>query len=362
MPFGHRRCNYIMKKYFSLLLLAAVALICSCVSCNNNNQLGGNITLNPEAGTNLKSGQPLNVRISYGGIKPDSIIYLLDSLRVGVKKDSSAMVIKTDTMKLGIRTITAKIFEGGKQQDISTNIVLLSSVVPEEYTFKIEKVFPHDTASFTEGLQYADGYLYESAGEYGQSELRKVELNTGKVIQRIKLDTKYFGEGIAVVGNKIMQLTYKEKVGFVYDKSSFKLLDTFTNNVGIEGWGVCYDGSKIYMDDSSNRIWFLDKNNYHQVGYVDVYDDKRPIDSINEMEYINDKLYVNVWQTDTIIAVNPKTGVVLQRIDLSTLYPKSKRNPNADVLNGIAYDKVNNRIFITGKKWDKLFQVKFLKK
>ena len=241
-----------------------------------------------------------------------------------------------------------------------------------EYTYKVIKVFPHDTSCYTEGLVYQDGYLYESGGGYGdpppgeekdgQSSLRKVDLTTGKVLRKVMLDPKIFGEGISIIGNKLIQLTWKSKIGFVYDKDTFKLLSTFTNNVGMEGWGMCFDGKKLYMDDSTNRIWFLDKDNYRQIGYIDVYDDKGAVNEVNELEYIDGKLYANVYKTNTIIAIDPKTGAVLQRIDLSNLYPEDQRAPNADVLNGIAYDAQGKRIFITGKKWPHLYEVEFVKR
>ena len=175
------------------------------------------------------------------------------------------------------------------------------------------------------------------------------------------IDPAIFAEGISIIGNKIVQLTWKSKIGYEYDRTSFKLLNTFANNVGIEGWGLCFDGSKLYMDDSTNRIWFLDKDTYRAKGFIDVYDDKGPIDSINELEYIDNKIYANIWQTDNIIVIDPKTGAVLEKIDLSALYPQP-RTPPADVLNGIAYDAKGKRIFVTGKKWPHLFQVEFVKK
>jgi len=173
------------------------------------------------------------------------------------------------------------------------------------------------------------------------------------------LDSAVFGEGISIVGDKILQLTYHEKIGYVYDKTTFKLLSTFPDPFAAEGWGMCFDGTKLYMDDSSNRLWFLDKNTYKVNGFVDVYDDKGPVNSINELEYIDGKIYANVWQTNNIIVIDPKTGAVIEKIDLTSLYPEDKRSPNADVLNGIAYDSTGKRIFITGKKWPHLYQVKF---
>lgn len=348
-----------------IALFAIIALL--AYGCKDNKQ-ADEFTISPDAGTNYKSGEAIALKINIpAGAKVDSVVYLVDSARVGAAKDSSAVNLKTDSLSLGARVITAKVYQAGQSQELTTNINLLAAKAPEELSFKVEKVFPHDTASYTEGLVYQDGVLYESDGgraaeEMGPSSLRKADLVTGKVLKVVNVDPKVFAEGIVVIGDKIMQLTYTEKIGYVYDKTSLKLLDTFNNNVGVEGWGMTYDGNKIYMDDSTNRIWFLDKNTYRQTGYVDVYDDKGPINEINELEYIDGKIYANVYNKDYIVVIDPKTGAVLQKIDLTNLYPETSRNPGANVLNGIAYDKATGRIFVTGKKWDKLFQVKFSKK
>ncbi len=359
-----------MNKPFKFLLITSLAIF--AFGCKNNQPADANLTVSPDAGTSYKSGDKVIVQAHYSSaLKPDSIVYLVDSINVGKLKDSTALTLKTDTMPLGPRVITAKVYNGGKSQDASTNIVLLPAKAPEAYTYKVIKVFPHDTGSYTEGLVYQDGFLYESGGGYGnpppdmvsdgQSSLRKVDLTTGKVVQKIMINPKVFAEGIAIVGDKIIQLTYKEKIGYVYDKASFKLLKTFSNNVGVEGWGLCYDGKKLYMDDKTNRIWFLSPSAYLPIGFIDVYDDKGPVQSINELEYIDGKLYANVWQTNNILVIDPKTGAVLEKIDLSALYPEP-RTPPAEVLNGIAYDAKTKRIFITGKKWPRLYQVEFIKK
>jgi glutamine cyclotransferase len=349
-----------------ILFFAAIALF--TYSCQNNTkESGADITISPEAGTTYKAGDPVSIKVSYpSAVKPDSVVYLLDSVRLASKKDSSVISFKTDTLPMGVRVITAKLYQGGKSQDISTNIVLMAAKAPEEMTYKIEKVYPHDTSAYTEGLLYQDGYLYETTGNTGHSDLRKVDLATGKVIQRVKINPKHFGEGSAIVGNKIIMLTWKDKVGYVFDKNTFKLLDTFANNVGVEGWGMANDGKKLYMDDKTNRIWFLNKDNYRQAGFIDVYDDKKAIDSVNELEYIDGKLYSNVYTTDTILVINPKTGAVQQRVDMKNLWPNSQRPADFDysnnVLNGIAWDAKGKRLFVTGKKWPHLYQVKFVKK
>ena len=363
MRFGHMPHKLNMNNKVKLLLASLALLALGC----HHNQTENIVTISPEAGTSYKSGDVVAVKAHYSAdAKPDSIVYLVDSVRVGMLKDSSTLSLKTDSLLLGPRVITARVYTDGKNQEASTNIVLLAAKAPEEYTYKVIKVYPHDTSSYTEGLLYHDGFLYESTGNPGHSALKKVDLETGKTVMQAKLDPKYFGEGSAIIDDKIVMFTYTEKVGFVFDKNTFKMLSTFNNNVGIEGWGVTYDGNKLYLDDSSNRIWFLDKNNYHATGFIDVYDNKKAIDSVNELEYIDHKLYSNVYQHDTILVINPKNGAVLQRVDMKNLWPMASRPANFDngenVLNGIAWDEKGRRLFVTGKKWPHLYQVEFVKK
>ena len=362
MRFGLMPPNTMNNK-FKVLLAAAILVAFGCEHKTEDNQL----SLSPEAGTSYKQGDRVNLKLHYGSATPDSIVYFIDSTRVASVKDSSVVALQTDTMLLGPRVFTAKFYQGGKSVDASTNIVLLAAKAPEELTFKVIKKFPHDTSAYTEGLLYHDGFLYESTGNEGHSALKKVNLETGKTVMEAKLDPKYFGEGSAIIDDKIVMFTYREKVGFVFDKNTFKMLNSFTNNVGIEGWGVTYDGNKLYLDDSSNRIWFLDKNNYHATGFIDVYDNKKAIDSVNELEYINNKLYANIYQKDDIIVIDPKTGAVLQKVDMKNLWPTKDRPAHFDddgnnVLNGIAWDEKGKRLFLTGKKWPYLYQVEFVKK
>ncbi|MES2274576.1 MAG: glutaminyl-peptide cyclotransferase [Bacteroidota bacterium] len=361
-----------MKKLTILSLSLITILAIGCSSCKDTNNGGQGITISPEMGKSYNAGQPVSVKLNYpSDIKPDSIVYLLDSVRFGSAKDSAALVLKTDSMRLGSRLIIAKIYTGGKSIDIATNFMLFAAKPPEELKFVLEKTYPHDTASYTEGLLYQDGVLYESDGgrvgeSMGQSSLRKVNLETGKVIKMINGDPKVFNEGISIVGNKLIMMTYTEKIGYVYDKSTFNLIHTFTNNVGKEGWGMCFDGRQLYLDDSTNRIWFLNKDTYKAQGYIDVCDDKEPKMEINELEMIDGKLYANVYQKNDILVIDPKTGAVLQHVDMTDLWPQKDRPTNFDssdkVFNGIAWDAAGKRLFVTGKKWPHLYQVKLVKK
>lgn len=356
-----------MNKKFILLSFFAALSFYACQNKTGSREESSSLSISPEAGGNIPAGKEVPLQVTApAGYKADSVVYQMDNIRLGVQKGLSAFTLKTDTLPLGIKQITATVYQGKTATPVTTNIVLLAAKAPEELTYQVEKVFPHDTSCYTEGLEYHNGAFYESAGDYGHSSLRKVEPATGKVLQSVKLANNYFGEGITMIGNKIIQLTYREHTGFVYDAKTFKVLSNFSYTVGREGWGLCFDGKRILNTDGSNRIYFLDKDKYTLTGAIDVYDDKGQIENLNELEYIDGKIYANVYQTDTILSINPKTGAVIQRINLKDIYPIAQRPANTDigndVLNGIAYDAATNRIFITGKKWGKLFQVKFVKK
>jgi len=223
-------------------------------------------------------------------------------------------------------------------------------------SYKVVATFPHDTSSFTQGLVFHNGELYESTGLEGESTLRRVDITTGRTLQRAEVPAKYFAEGLALVGDELLQLTWQSKIGFVYDRASFAQKRTFTYNT--EGWGIAYDGaSQLVMSDGSDTLTFLDPKTFAVAKTLKVQDAGRAVGNLNELEWIEGEIWANVWTTDRIARISPNTGIVNAWIDLSTLYPLSQRTPPADVLNGIAYDKATRRIFITGKKWPRLYQI-----
>ncbi|MBK0382246.1 glutaminyl-peptide cyclotransferase [Pedobacter sp. SD-b] len=346
----------------SLRYIAFIAITLSLFSCDTKSTSSTNSSAftNPESGAILKSGESLNLNLSFADGLVDSVQYFVDTLKIKTSKDTSAIALGTKNYPLGSRLITAKIFRKGVEEDATTNIVIVSAIKPISYRYKIIKTYPHSTSSYTEGLEYHDGFLYESAGDYGHSSLRKTTLD-GKILQQVNLDKQYFGEGITMVGDKIIQLTYKEKVGFVYDKNTFKLLKTFPYNHANEGWGLTFDGETIYNTDGSNRIFMLDKNSYLPKDFIEVYDDKGPVTQLNELEWIDGKLFANIYQSELIAIINPKSGAVEGYINMMGLPHGKVEDADNDVLNGIAYDKAGNRIFVTGKKWDKLFQIEPIK-
>jgi glutamine cyclotransferase len=226
------------------------------------------------------------------------------------------------------------------------------------YTYKIVNSYPHDREAFTQGLFYEDGVLYEGTGRNGYSELRKVELQTGKVLQTYELSEEFFGEGITVYGEKIIQLTYLSNVGFVYNKETFELLREF--NYPTAGWGITNDGKQLIMSDGTQKLYFLDTETFQQVRQIEVYDRGVSVWGLNELEYVKGQIYANVWPTKRIARISPKTGRVISWIDLRGLLTGQDYAMQVDVLNGIAYDKEKGRLFVTGKLWPKLFEIKLI--
>lgn len=229
------------------------------------------------------------------------------------------------------------------------------------FTYEVVNTYPHDPDAFTQGLVYeAGGILYEGTGLRGESSLRKVELETGKVLQIHRLADQYFGEGIAVYDDRIAQLTWQSNVGFVYEKESFQQTGDF--EYPTEGWGLTYDDERLIMSDGTATLHFLDPDTFKEIGTVEVNDANGPVTRLNELEYIDGEVYANVWTTDRIVRIDPETGQVTAWIDLTGLLSQEERAKldQVDVLNGIAYDAENDRFFVTGKWWPTVFEIVLL--
>jgi glutamine cyclotransferase len=221
--------------------------------------------------------------------------------------------------------------------------------------YRIVNTYPHDPRAFTQGLAVLDDVLYEGTGLRGQSSLRKVDLKTGNILLVRQLKAWFFGEGITIYGNRIIQLTWRAKVGFVYDRQTFQLLDKF--NYPTEGWGITHDGNSLIMSDGTSTLYLLDPQTFKEVGRIEVHDMDGPVSRLNELEYVRGEIYANVWRTDRIVRISPQTGAVVGWIELEGLLSPEDRNRQIDVLNGIAYDAKNDRLFVTGKLWPKLFEI-----
>jgi glutamine cyclotransferase len=226
------------------------------------------------------------------------------------------------------------------------------------YKYSIVNTYPHNPNAFTEGLAFDGGYLYESTGRYGSSSLRKVDLTTGNVLQVRGLPAEYFAEGIALYKDKIIQLTYQNHVGFIYNRDGFNLLRQFTYPT--EGWGLTCDGERLIMSDGTSILRFLNPGTFQPMGQIEVRDNNKPVNNLNELEYINGKVYANVWKTNRIAIIEPRDGRVTGWIDLSGLLQTQDYSGHVDVLNGIAYDASTDRLFVTGKLWPFLFEIKLV--
>jgi glutamine cyclotransferase len=231
---------------------------------------------------------------------------------------------------------------------------------PAEYTFKLVQVFPHDPAAFTQGFAYRDGFLYEGTGLNGQSSLRKVRLETGEVVQRVDLTSDFFGEGITLLRNAVVQLTWQSQTGFIYNLSDFKLLRTFAYSG--EGWGLATNGRDFFMSDGSAQIRVLDGDTLVEKRRIKVHDGDKPIDQLNELEFVEGEIFANVWQTNRIARISPQSGKVIGWIDLTGLLPPVYHLESGAVLNGIAYDPDHKRLFVTGKLWPSIFQIQLVLK
>lgn len=229
------------------------------------------------------------------------------------------------------------------------------------YAFMVKHTYPHDRQAFTQGLFFKDGYLYESTGRNGQSSIRKVQLENGKVLQKKDIGDEYFGEGIAAAGNEIVSLTWTSRVGFVFDAKTFRLKRKFTYEG--EGWGLAGNGKQLFMSDGSQVIRVLDPNTLGEVRRIEVAADGKPIRSLNELEWVDGQLYANVWGSDVIARIDPASGKVVGWIDLTGLRdPDWKGLGPDDVLNGIAWDAKGRRLFVTGKHWPKLFEIELVER
>jgi len=226
------------------------------------------------------------------------------------------------------------------------------------YKCEVVNAYPHDRDAYTQGLVFENGVLYEGTGLRGHSTLRRVDLETGKVLQIHQLPAHFFGEGVTIHGDKIIQLTWQSHIGFVYDKSSFELVQKF--NYATEGWGITYDGKHLIMSDGTSTLYFLEPGTFRKIGQIDVHDSKGPVTRLNELEYIQGEIYANIWKSNRIVKVAPQTGQVSGWVDLEGLLTPEDYSEPVGVPNGIAYDAKNKRLFVTGKLWPRLLEIELV--
>ena len=265
---------------------------------------------------------------------------------------------------LGNQRLVADFKVGDKPFSIREQFVVFADKAPDIYTYKLINTYPHDKNAYTQGLEFYQGMLYESTGQYGLSSIRKTAFATGEVIQKLLLDASYFGEGLTFINDEAVQLTWKENLGFIYDPNNFKLLRSFNYEKSKEGWGLCNDGKVVYKTDGTEKLWKLDPTTFEEIDFVDIVTHNKLISKVNELECANGLIYANTYQfnKEVVLIIKPATGQVVGVVDFSGLKEQVTQHPQLDVFNGIAYHPKRNSFFVTGKYWDKLFEVKIVKK
>ena len=287
----------------------------------------------------------------------DSVVYRLDGIKI-------SDVQPLNNKSLGIYDLTASVYLSGKKLEYKEKITIVSPSKPKLYTYTILNEYPHDKTAYTQGLEFYRDTLFESTGIRGKSSLRKVNFKTGEVFKQIALDQVYFGEGISILNDKLYQLTWQGDMGFQYQPDQLKMERSFAYQNSKEGWGLCNDGQRLYKSDGTHQIWILDPQTQKETDKIQVMTDKNALKKINELEWVDGKIYANTYQykKEVGIIIDPQSGAVDGVIDFSGLKSKVEQVSNLDVLNGIAYHPKRKTFFVTGKNWSKLFEVKILPK
>jgi len=339
-----------MHTYKLLTFIGLNVLISACGSTTKSN-----FSIKTNSETNIISNaETLSIELLNPNNRDfDSIQLTLDTKIITASVDLSAI-------PLGEKLIKAKVFYDDTFEVALKKVVVVNAKPPKIYTYEIVNTYAHDITSYTQGLEFYKGDLYESTGQYGESKLRKLDYKNGSVVKNVDLSSSYFGEGLSVLNDKIYQLTWKEGRGLVYDVNSFEQIETFNYGQSKEGWGLCNDGQKFYKSDGTEYLWFLNPNTLAEEGSLQAYTNKGKLTNLNELEWVDGKIYANRYQKDGIAIINPENGAIEAVIDFKALKTKVTKHQGLDVLNGMAYNPKTKTLFVTGKRWDKLFEVKII--
>jgi glutamine cyclotransferase len=352
-----------MPKYFLLLAIFSLSLL-AITSCKEETK-GEELTqqkvktriISPKNGALISKGDALTLTATFNLNEAkqylvfvnDSAVTTLPDLKEKIELNLDAAYFKLGKNKIVLKTEKKA---GGFLSDTRT-IKVLSNQAPEVLDAEVVRVHPHQTSSYTQGLEFFDGQLIEGTGQYGASTLQKVDLNTGKIVKQQDLSSQFFGEGITVLNGSVYQLTWKSKKGFTYDVNTLEKTGEFFYNS--EGWGLTNDGESILMSDGTERIYFRDPTTFKIIKQIEVYTHKGALSNLNELEFINGKIYANIYTTNQIAVINPENGIVEQIIDASLLALEYRKT--GEVLNGIAYNSLTEKLYLTGKNWPHLLEV-----
>lgn len=354
----------------SKFLIAAIILIPVLSCCRKNPPQRENkkaiavpamVTLtSPENNKVIKCGD--KVRIAYSinreGVSIDSVaVFEGRKHALSVSGDPGELFWNSENSKVGQNTLRVQFYYSDSlRESHNVSLIILSDIIPVNYTYRVINKYPHDDQAYTQGLVYENGHLYESTGLEGKSTVRIVDIESGSAVRMVPLASQYFGEGIALFNDRIYQVTYRSQVGFVYDKNTLEQIRSFDYQIR-EGWGLATDGKNLIMSDGTSQLFFIEPEFFTQVDQIRVFDNTGMVDSLNEIEYINGKILANVYGKNFIVIIDPATGKVLGKVDFTKLIPPGYENDMGRVLNGIAWNPENRHLYITGKNWPVLYEV-----
>ncbi|HEC44014.1 MAG TPA: glutaminyl-peptide cyclotransferase [Bacteroides sp.] len=288
----------------------------------------------------------------------DSMEFYLDGSRIHTAyQDPYEYMYSSKDLSMGTKPVRiVSYYADGRKEFHNTDVIILSDIVPQYIHYRILNTWPHDVGAYTQGLVYEDGYLYEGTGQYAGSSLRKMVISSGEPERVLNLPDDVFGEGIAILNDKIYQLTYKSQVGFVYEKENFKRIQkVYYENK--EGWGLTHDGVNLIMSDGSHRIYFMDPEYFTELKQIEIYDNMNPVTRLNELEYIEGKIFANIYGEEEIVIIDPLSGRVTGKLNMKGILPQEERQRRIDVFNGIAWNPEKRVLYVTGKYWPKLFEI-----
>ena len=284
----------------------------------------------------------------------------IDSVNYVMNNSAVADIFSLQNSSLGEKMIKAEVFYGGKKEVALQKVIVVNGSTPKLYTYELLNTYPHDITSYTQGLEFYNGVLYESTGQYGESKLRALDYKNDAILNNVNLSRSYFGEGLTILNDKIYQLTWKEGRGLIYDVNTFETLGSFNYGQSKEGWGLCNDGRQLYKTDGSENIWILNAETLEEERFVQAYTNKGRLTNLNELEWVEGKIYANRYQKNGVAIINPINGAIEAVLDFKDLKNKVTNHPGLDVLNGMAYNPDTKTLFVTGKRWDKLFEVRII--
>ncbi|CAM3724735.1 glutaminyl-peptide cyclotransferase [Sphingobacterium prati] len=365
-----------MKTTSSLFLPTVASLFIGCgengkkaTSPSPDNLPKNNPSFNFEG---IKQDYTTNEELSFqitntSNLKIDSILYYINDYLIAKVTEINKVAYRLSREKFGKQIVKAVVFHGGKSEENTVNIDYLPSNPPRILKYRIINTYPHDIKAFTQGLEFFGDNLMEStgngvgvSGSKGKSSIRIVNSTTGQAIKKIELADSIFGEGATILNGKLYQLTYKSNLAYVYDMATLKIIKTLPYFKNMEGWGLTSDRKNLYMSDGSENIYIINPNDFSKIDYIRVATNEKIVNQINEMEWVKGKIYANFFMEDVVGIIDPRTGAIEGLVDLSKLRENVTQHVDLDVLNGIAYNKKSNTFFLTGKNWDKIFEIQLI--